>query len=616
MILRFLALLVSLALAASQAQAQTEGLTPTPIQHFVDSNGIALVGGKLFTYAAGTTSKLNTYTDVTGGTPQTNPIILNSRGEPEDANGNSLGIWIPYSTAYKFVLSPANDTDPPSNPIWTLDNIQNIAGGSAPACSTSVAGLVPPTGGGTTNFLRADCTFAPPPGGGVGCGDPAGPSGGVAGQDCVSTGGTGAEWAQEILGAPAAVSSNLAGQPVTLLGGTGDGTGSGGGLTAYGGTGGSSGDNGISILAGGTNSNGDATVEADGEYSSTGQGGAFFILGGLSASGQAGSTSQITGGSGNATGNGGELDIQSGDADDSGNGGFLNIHGGMSANANGGLVIISGGSASSGNGNGGNTIITSGVGGTTGGLPGDVLISPANGNIAGGFAGNTIIIGGDAASGSGSDGGNITLKTGNGDGSTGFPGDIVMSQGPTYSVSYCALQSAEPPTICLLGFDAHLNGIGSQDGGQIRILGGDSSANSGSVAGSVVISPGINNASSSGTVSSGVFLGGHIGLGTSTPDTVAPAVTGSGCGIIGSDINSDTRGRVTTNGSATSCTITFQIPYNDPAGTDLPYCLASPYTSGSQATTIVTQTAISETAVTFNVTGLTGGFTYLCSANG
>jgi len=32
-------------------------------------------------------------------------------------------------------------------------------------CSSALAGLVPPTGGGTTNWLRADCTFAPIPAG-------------------------------------------------------------------------------------------------------------------------------------------------------------------------------------------------------------------------------------------------------------------------------------------------------------------------------------------------------------------------------------------------------------------------------------------------------------------
>lgn len=90
-------------------------LTPSPVQRFVDNNGNALTGGKLFTYLAGTTSKVATYVDETGGTPNTNPIVLDSRGE--------ANIWLQPGVAYKFVLSPSTDTDPPTNPIWTVDNI-------------------------------------------------------------------------------------------------------------------------------------------------------------------------------------------------------------------------------------------------------------------------------------------------------------------------------------------------------------------------------------------------------------------------------------------------------------------------------------------------------------
>jgi len=90
-------------------------ISPLPIQHFVDGNGNALSGGKLFTYAAGTTTKQATYTDSTGGTPNTNPIILNSRGE--------ANVWLTQGQSYKFILSPPTDTDPPTNPIWTVDNI-------------------------------------------------------------------------------------------------------------------------------------------------------------------------------------------------------------------------------------------------------------------------------------------------------------------------------------------------------------------------------------------------------------------------------------------------------------------------------------------------------------
>jgi hypothetical protein len=45
-------------------------------------NGIPANGAKVFTYAAGSSTKQNTYTDSGGGTANPNPIILDSRGEP------------------------------------------------------------------------------------------------------------------------------------------------------------------------------------------------------------------------------------------------------------------------------------------------------------------------------------------------------------------------------------------------------------------------------------------------------------------------------------------------------------------------------------------------------
>lgn len=86
-------------------------------------NGVPASGAQLFCYEAGTTTKQATYTDSSGGTEQTNPIILNARGEPENSMGNSIGIWPLSATPYKFVLAPSTDTDPPTNPIWTLDNV-------------------------------------------------------------------------------------------------------------------------------------------------------------------------------------------------------------------------------------------------------------------------------------------------------------------------------------------------------------------------------------------------------------------------------------------------------------------------------------------------------------
>src|SRR6266851_9991911 len=80
-----------------------------------DNNGNKASGGKLFVYLAGTTTKTNSFTDSTGVTPNTNPVVLNTRGEAD--------VWLTAGTAYKFVLSPSTDSDPPSNSIWTVDQI-------------------------------------------------------------------------------------------------------------------------------------------------------------------------------------------------------------------------------------------------------------------------------------------------------------------------------------------------------------------------------------------------------------------------------------------------------------------------------------------------------------
>src|SRR5258708_7065177 len=77
--------------------------------------GPAFAGYKFFMYAAGTLTKQSTFTDSTGATPNTNPIIL-------DANG-SASIWLTAGVLYKAVLALPTDTDPPTVPIWTQDNI-------------------------------------------------------------------------------------------------------------------------------------------------------------------------------------------------------------------------------------------------------------------------------------------------------------------------------------------------------------------------------------------------------------------------------------------------------------------------------------------------------------
>lgn len=107
-------------------------IAPPPKLQFFDNNGNPLTGGKLFTYAAGTAStKLATYTTAAGSTANANPIILDSRGE--------CNCWFTPSLLYKLVLAPSTDTDPPTNPFWTVDNLPG-SGAQFPS-QTTMAGL-------------------------------------------------------------------------------------------------------------------------------------------------------------------------------------------------------------------------------------------------------------------------------------------------------------------------------------------------------------------------------------------------------------------------------------------------------------------------------------------
>lgn len=99
-------------------------LAPSPILQFFASDGSFLTGGLLFTYAAGTTTKQDAFTDVTGDTALPNPIVLNSRGEvAPSATSAACGLWLDPSLAYKMVLAPATAGDPPTSQIWTEDDI-------------------------------------------------------------------------------------------------------------------------------------------------------------------------------------------------------------------------------------------------------------------------------------------------------------------------------------------------------------------------------------------------------------------------------------------------------------------------------------------------------------
>lgn len=98
----------------------TASLQPPPVFRVLDSNGAPLNGGKVYTYASGTASPLDTFTDYTGDTANTNPVILNAAGE--------ANIW--YANAfYTLVVFDADGVQQSSTdgvgpgPLGTSDSV-------------------------------------------------------------------------------------------------------------------------------------------------------------------------------------------------------------------------------------------------------------------------------------------------------------------------------------------------------------------------------------------------------------------------------------------------------------------------------------------------------------
>jgi hypothetical protein len=83
---------------------------------FFTNTGAVLTGGKLYTYAAGTTTPQVSYTTSAGNVARTNPIVLDAAGRVGDGGE----IWI-TSAVYKFVLKDSTDVL-----IATYDNISGI----------------------------------------------------------------------------------------------------------------------------------------------------------------------------------------------------------------------------------------------------------------------------------------------------------------------------------------------------------------------------------------------------------------------------------------------------------------------------------------------------------
>ncbi len=101
-------------------------LTPVITHQYLNDDGTPMVGGKLYFFYSGTETPLTTYQDEAGETENTNPVILDARGECE--------VRLDTTEAYRVRLVRADDTE-----VWTRDNVSAAA--SALAVVTSVNDL-------------------------------------------------------------------------------------------------------------------------------------------------------------------------------------------------------------------------------------------------------------------------------------------------------------------------------------------------------------------------------------------------------------------------------------------------------------------------------------------
>jgi hypothetical protein len=96
---------------------------------FFDNNGAPLNAGKIYTYQAGSSTPLATYTSSSGLTANANPIILGTSGRPPN------DIWLTEGFFYKFILKDSADVT-----IQTYDNLYGIIGATPPPATPIPAG--------------------------------------------------------------------------------------------------------------------------------------------------------------------------------------------------------------------------------------------------------------------------------------------------------------------------------------------------------------------------------------------------------------------------------------------------------------------------------------------
>lgn len=105
-----------------------QSVMPAPKFTAYDSNGDPCNGCLLYAYAAGTTTPQDTFTDYALGTPNANPVVLDSAGRAT--------VFVDQALSYKFTLKTSAGVD-----IWTVDNIVGQLSGVITVSAANTRGV-------------------------------------------------------------------------------------------------------------------------------------------------------------------------------------------------------------------------------------------------------------------------------------------------------------------------------------------------------------------------------------------------------------------------------------------------------------------------------------------
>lgn len=108
----------------------TGSLSPLGVRYIaLDSDGNPISGAKLTTYAAGTTTPLATYSNVSLTTSNANPVVADA--------GGLFGPVFFANVSYKLVLTESDGTA-----VWTQDNVSGAAFGDITVGGLNATGTV------------------------------------------------------------------------------------------------------------------------------------------------------------------------------------------------------------------------------------------------------------------------------------------------------------------------------------------------------------------------------------------------------------------------------------------------------------------------------------------